>query len=65
MSEFMSIQEAMAALKICRSTLYKHMRSGRLTAYRVGRLVRITREDLEDFVKQGHRNCRRATQRQN
>lgn len=65
MSEYLTAGEAMQELKICRNTLNKHIRSGRLMAYRVGRLVRITRGDLEKFVKQNRSNCRRRSRRQN
>jgi len=51
MSEYLTVGEAMKELKVCRNTLNKHIRSGRLMSYRVGRLVRITRSDLEDFIK--------------
>ncbi len=56
MSEFMSIKDVMGELKVCRATLYKHLKSGGLISYRVGRLVRITRGDLEEFVKQNRSN---------
>jgi excisionase family DNA binding protein len=51
MNEFLSIKDVMKALKVCRSTVYKFIQGGGLVSYRVGRLVRITRGDLEAFVK--------------
>jgi excisionase family DNA binding protein len=63
MDEFLTVGEAMRELKICRNTLNKHIRSGQLMAYRVGRLVRITRGDLEEFVKHERSNCRRPSRR--
>jgi excisionase family DNA binding protein len=63
MNEFMSIREFMADLKFSRSTVYKHLREGDLISYRIGRLVRITRGDLVDFVKQNRSNCRRLSRR--
>jgi excisionase family DNA binding protein len=65
MSELLTIKETMSELKVCRATLYKHLKSGSLISYRVGRLVRITRGDLLDFIKQNRSNCRRPTRRQN
>ena len=65
MSEFLSIREVMADLKISRQTVYNHIKGGDLVAYRIGRLVRITRGDLLDFIKQNRSNCRRPTRRQN
>jgi len=51
MDEYLSIKEVMAVLKICRSTLFKHVRSGRLASYRIGRLVRIKAGDLKQFIE--------------
>ena len=65
MSEFMSIKDVMASLKVCRSTVYKFIKDGGLISYRIGRLVRITRGDFEKFVKHGRSNCRRPIRRQN
>jgi excisionase family DNA binding protein len=53
MNEFLSIKDVMANLKVCRATVYKHIKGGDLVAYRIGRLVRITRGDFEAFVRQG------------
>lgn len=50
-AEYLTIADAMRILKVSRLSIYRHMRAGRLRAYRVGRLVRITRGDLDDFVK--------------
>ena len=65
MNEFMSIKDVMANLKICRATVYKHIKSGRLLTYRIGSLVRITPGDLDDFVKQNRSKNRRPVRRQN
>jgi excisionase family DNA binding protein len=52
---YLTVKEAMSELKVCRNTLWKHIRSGRLIAYRVGNLIRIPHADLESFVKSGGR----------
>jgi excisionase family DNA binding protein len=51
MTSYLTIIEAMAALKVCRNTLNKHIKSGRLRVCRVGRIVRIKAEDLQRFIE--------------
>jgi excisionase family DNA binding protein len=54
MNEYLTIQDVMKILSVSRTTAYGYIRGGRLKFYKIGRLIRITREDLEDFVR-GHR----------
>jgi excisionase family DNA binding protein len=61
----MRIKDIMANLRICRSTVYKHIKGGDLVAYRIGRLVRVTPGDLEDFVKRERSICRSRSRHQN
>jgi excisionase family DNA binding protein len=51
MNEFLSIKDVMKTLKVCRATVLKHMTSGRLLSYRVGRLIRIKDVDLQRFIE--------------
>ena len=55
MNEYLTVNEVIKFLKISRLSLYRHIAAGRLIAYRVGRLIRITRGDLEEFVHSGLR----------
>ncbi|MBQ2211844.1 MAG: helix-turn-helix domain-containing protein [Ruminococcus sp.] len=51
--EYFSIKQVCARLGVSRMTLRRWIDSGKLPAYKLGRLVRIKREDLEDF-EQAH-----------
>lgn len=44
-----SVQEAAAVLRLSRSALYNHVRSGNLPTRKIGVRVVITRPDLERF----------------
>jgi len=60
-SEYMSIKDAMGILKVGRLSIYRRIKEGKLIAYRVGRLIRITRLDLDEFVKGGRNGRRRRS----
>jgi excisionase family DNA binding protein len=45
--ELMTIQEAADALRVAPITVRRYIRSGRLRAVRVGRLLRIEKDDVE------------------
>jgi excisionase family DNA binding protein len=50
-SDWLTISEAMRALKVGRTTLYRWLKQGRLKAHRVGpKSVRIRRVDLERVI---------------
>ena len=51
MAEYLTIAEAIERLKVCRNTLNKFIRSGRLRSCQIGRLIRIKAEDLDSFVE--------------
>jgi len=51
MAEYLTIAETMKILKVCRNTLNKFIRSGRLRSCQIGRLIRIKAEDLDSFVE--------------
>lgn len=51
MEEYLTIKEVTEILKVSRATIYNWMISGKLKFYKVGRLIRIKREDLERFIK--------------
>ena len=49
--EWLNTQEAAAHLGVTVRTLYRAIDEGRLTAYRMGRVIRIQRPDLEQFLE--------------
>jgi excisionase family DNA binding protein len=51
MSEYLTIAETTAKLKVCRNTLTKFVRSGHLRSCKIGKLIRIKAEDLESFIE--------------
>ena len=51
-TELMTIDEAARYLKVCRKTLYRWLRAGRLKGYRVGRQWRLRRADLDRWLEE-------------
>ncbi|MEM9130831.1 MAG: helix-turn-helix domain-containing protein [Actinomycetota bacterium] len=47
---WMSVQTAAAELEVTTRTIYRFINDGKLAAYRIGRVYRIKRTDLEDFL---------------
>ncbi len=45
--------EAAALLRVSKPRLYELVRQGKLPAFRVGRLVRISEHDLDEWVSRG------------
>lgn len=54
--EWLGTAAAAELLGVQSRTLYRFIDEGRLPAYRFGRVIRVMRSDLEDFV----RSCRIA-----
>ncbi|MEU7018657.1 helix-turn-helix domain-containing protein [Streptomyces sp. NPDC046385] len=50
-AELLTVPEAMAQLKLGRSTVYDLIRSRRLTSITVGRARRIPADAVRDFVR--------------
>lgn len=48
-SEFLTPSEAAEYLKICKSTLYKLIKSGKLPAVRAGRQIRIAKCNIDNM----------------
>ena len=51
-TELMTIDEAARYLKVCRKTLYRWLKAGKLKAYRVGRQWRLRRADLDQWLEE-------------
>ena len=47
---WMSVQAAARELEVTTRTIYRFINDGKLTAYRIGRVYRIRRSDLEEFL---------------
>ena len=46
---WLTLEEAAAALRVTMAELHRLIDSGRLRAYKIGRVVRIRRQDVEGF----------------
>ncbi len=51
MKEYLKVEDVMRILQVSRTTAYDIIHSGLLKSYKVGRLVRITAEDLQRFIE--------------
>ncbi len=53
--ELLKPSEVAAELKVDKPQVYKYIRKGKLRATRLpgSRLLRVTREDLNDYIRQG------------
>jgi len=51
MPELLTVNEVAKMLNLHEITIRRHINQGRLRAVKVGRQVRIRREDLEEFMK--------------
>lgn len=51
MLELLTVSEVAKTLGLHEITIRRHIKQGRLKALKVGRKVRIKREDLEEFMK--------------
>jgi putative molybdopterin biosynthesis protein len=49
--EFLTVEEVQELLKVGRTFAYSLVRSGGLPSYRVGRLLRIRRSDVEHWLE--------------
>lgn len=47
---WMSVQSAARELEVTTRTIYRFINDGKLAAYRIGRVYRIRREDLDSFL---------------
>ncbi len=49
--DLLTVQETAALIKVSPGTVLRHVAAGRLPAVRVGRLIRIRREAVEDLLE--------------
>ena len=50
-NEIMKFEEVMEYLNIGKSTLYKLLRSREITSFKIGKVWKIPRKSVEDYVK--------------
>ena len=51
---YLSPQEVMALLNIGKNTFYRQLKSGKLKAFRIGRLWRVSRKELERYTGENY-----------
>ena len=56
-NELLTVQQVIEKLKISDETVYRHIRSGRLRAIRIGDLWRIPTEALDEFIRRGEQKA--------
>lgn len=57
MKEFITIDELSEYLRIKKSTLYSMVESGELVHYRIGRLIRFKRSDVDRWMERNKYEC--------
>ena len=50
--EWLSSKEAASRIGITQRTLYRFIDEGQIPAYRIGRVIRLQRSDVESFIEQ-------------
>ena len=50
-NEIMKFEEVMEYLNIGKSTLYKLLRNGEITSFKIGKVWKIPRKSVEDYIK--------------
>jgi excisionase family DNA binding protein len=58
--EFYTPLEVAKMLRVTRSTIYEHIKSGQLKAIRVGNRYRITKTHLEEYIRQNVVNAKKS-----
>ncbi len=52
MNDLMTVEEVKTLLRISRTTIYKLINEKKLAVTRIGRNIRITKEALENYLKE-------------
>lgn len=48
--EFLTVQEVANILKVTKMTIYRYVKAGKLTAYKVGKDFRINKSEFDKFL---------------
>jgi len=51
MLELLTLEEVQQLLRFSKTKVYQECRAGRLRVHRFGRLVRVNRKDLDEYVE--------------
>ncbi len=51
MTEFLTVEEVAAEVRVSKMTVYRMIHSGELRAVRIGRSFRVRREDWDDYLR--------------
>lgn len=49
--EFLTVEEVARILKVNKMTIYRYIKAGKIVAYRVGKDLRISKKELESFLR--------------
>lgn len=52
--QLFNLKEVSDILRVSKQTVYNHIWAGKLKATKCGKEYRITREDLEYYIRHGH-----------
>ena len=50
--EFLTVEETAKILKVTKMTIYRYIKAGKLTAYKVGKDYRIKKQEFDRFIEQ-------------
>ncbi|TSC93113.1 MAG: DNA binding domain-containing protein [Candidatus Berkelbacteria bacterium Athens1014_28] len=48
--KFLSVEEVASILKVTKMMIYRYIKTGKLTAYKVGKDYRINKEEFDKFI---------------
>jgi len=51
MEELLTVEQVSRALKVSKMTIYRYIKSGRLTAYKAGRDFRVKKSHFNNFLE--------------
>lgn len=54
MPQLFNLKEVADILRVSKQTVYNHIWAGKLNATKCGKEYRVTREDLDDYIRHGH-----------
>jgi excisionase family DNA binding protein len=61
MDELLTIEEVARYCRVHKATIRRHIAAGRLRSVRIGRAVRVRREDVEEYIDPGAAERRRRS----
>lgn len=48
--KFLTVEEVASVLKVCKMTIYRYVKSGKLKAHKVGKYYRISKKEFDNFL---------------